>query len=612
MSQSDFPQDGHETRDELGRLATRAGRVGVAGEADRLLEELRLLRQQTQRERDLLRSTRDALQAEQERLRQAFAYSPDGYLLTDREGVILAGNQAAATLLGLRDDLLTGQPVAQLVDERDWATLAARLAGVTDSAPLECEFGTGAATRPSRRLMATVGIAVEGGAVVGLRWLLRDSSPDAGGGEKRQLLLERAGRAHAEAAERRHAFLSEVSVILAGSLDYESTIASVTHLAVPRIADWCIAHVVEDDGSVRQLGIAHIDPSVEARLRGALERRPAERATMAGPVGRALRTGEVEVLPDLPEAEAHALSEPLNGPGLPDLIVPRSLMVVPLRIRERVLGTLSFGWSETGKYNPDDLWLARNMADRAAAAIENARLHRQATLASEAKSNFVAAMSHEFRTPLTAILAFADMLVAGIPEPIAGAPLRHAERIVGAAKHLAALIDQVLALSRIESGRERLEIEPVDLPALIRDTAALVDPLARQKGLSLVVEVSEQSAVITSDPKKLRQVLFNLLGNAVKFTDAGEVRVGLQSRDERVIIEVRDTGAGIPPEHLERIWEPFWRAVHPGAPQPSGTGLGLGIVQRLVRLLGGEIRASSEPGRGTTFAVDLPAAISSH
>ena len=318
-----------------------------------------------------------------------------------------------------------------------------------------------------------------------------------------------------------------------------------------------------------------------------------------------LRTGRPEVLPE--DTRAHLEADDIADDAWDgEMVAPRSLMVVPLTIRDRVLGALSLGWDEPGKYTPDDLWLARKLADRAALAIENARLHREAREASEAKSEFLAAMSHEFRTPLTAILAFAELLVDGIPEPISGPPLRHAEQILGASRHLAALVDQVLTLSRLDAERDRVKREPVDLGALARDTAALVEPLARQKGLDFVVEAPEAGPVAETDANKVRQVLFNLLGNAVKFTERGEVRLRVALEGQCAVLEVCDTGEGISPEHLGRIWEPFWQAARGVEGRPPGTGLGLGIVRRLVRLLGGEIRARSEPGRGSVFTVELP------
>ena len=401
--------------------------------------------------------------------------------------------------------------------------------------------------------------------------------------------------------------IAKAGELLAASLDYEGTLASVARLAVPRIADSCVAYVLEDDGRVRRLGIAHADPERELALRRLLEGRPFDPRSIVRPVARVLRTGEAELLPEIAGTDVETPSGVEEAEWTAAELAPRSLLVVPLRVRDRILGALSLGWSETGKYTPDDLWLARKLAERAALAIENARLHREARRASEAKSEFLAAMSHEFRTPLTAIVAFADLLVAGIPQPISGPPLQHAERIQGAARHLAELIEQVLTLSRLDSDRERAQAEPVDLGGLARDTAALVQPLAEQKGLRMAVDVLQHGPVVQTDANKVRQVLFNLLGNAVKFTEHGEVRLSVHPAPGGVTIEVRDTGEGIAPADLERIWEPFWQAARPEAGRPPGTGLGLGIVRQLVRVLGGEIHARSDPGRGTAFVVRLPA-----
>ena len=417
-----------------------------------------------------------------------------------------------------------------------------------------------------------------------------------GGAAGHRLLEEQAARRFAEAQRGREAFLAEAGEILAGSLDYETTLASVARLAVPRLADSCIVYLLDEDGMVQRLAAAHSDPAKEESLRALLGRRPFEPGALAAPVARALRSGEPELLPATSALDG---DEHSNGS-------PGSLMVVPLRIRERILGALSLGWDEPGSYSPDVLWLARKLADRAALAVENARLHREVQRASEVKSEFLAAMSHEFRTPLTAILAYAELMVSGIPQPVPEVPRGHAERILTAAEHLTHLVEQVLTLSRIEAERDEVKREPTDLAALARDTAALIEPLARQKALELRVELPAGGATAVTDGNKVRQVLFNLLGNAVKFTSEGEVVLWLAAGDGRATFEVRDTGRGITADELERIWEPFWQADRPGMKGNIGSGLGLGITRRLVRLLGGEIRVRSEPGLGSVFTLALP------
>ena len=599
------------TRRRVERLAGRVpGPSPEAGEPlEEALAEARAMLDDLRIQRELLDTTRREMEAEREQLRELFDLAPEAFLLTDAAGVVREANRAAAALLREPEESLAGRSLAEFLSEPRRAALVRRLQALArGGGRAEWETRITPGTGEPVDVAVVVAAAHEEDEVAGYRWLLRDvTERKRRDMATRRLLEEQAARVHAQAAERRNAFLAGASEILAGSLDYGTTLASVARLAVPQIADSCIVYVVEEDGSVQRLGVAHADPEREAALRCLLEGRPFDPGSLTGPVARVLRTGRPEMLPENTDADVDP-GDPGPDDDLCDVPpVPRSLMVVPLLIRGRVLGALSLGWDEAGKYTPDDLWLARKLADRAALAIENARLHREAREASEAKSEFLAAMSHEFRTPLTAILAFAELLVDGIPEPISGPPLRHAEQILGASRHLAQLIDQVLTLSRLDAERDRVKPEPADLAVLARDTAALVEPLARQKGLEFVVEAPESGPVVETDPNRLRQVLFNLLGNAVKFTERGEVRLRVAVEGGRAVLEVCDTGEGIAPEHLERVWEPFWQAGRAVQGRPPGTGLGLGIVRRLVRLLGGEIRARSEPGRGSVFTVELPA-----
>jgi PAS domain S-box-containing protein len=569
--------------------------------------EVRALLDELQIRRELLDTARRELEAEREQLRDLFHLAPDAYLLTDGAGTIQEANRAAAALLREPEGALAGRPLAEFLSEPRRAAMERRLQALARSGG-QAEWQTRMTPRAGEPVDVAVTVAGEAEPGSGLRWLLRDVTERKRRElATRRLLEEQAARVHAQASERRNAFLAGASEILAGSLDYGTTLASVARLAVPQIADSCIVYVVEEDGSVQRLGVAHADPEREAALRCLLERRPFDAGSLTGPVARVLRTGRPEMLPENTDADLDPADDDGEDGDSCEAPVPRSLMVVPLLIRERVLGALSLGWDEPGKYTPDDLWLARKLADRAALAIENARLHREAREASEAKSEFLAAMSHEFRTPLTAILAFAELLVDGIPQPITGPPLRHAEQILGASRHLAQLVDQVLTLSRLDAERDRARSEPTGLGALAREVAALVEPLARQKGLGFAVEAPEAGPTVLTDANRLRQVLFNLLGNAVKFTESGEVRLRVAVEGGRALLEVRDTGEGIAPEHLERIWEPFWQAGRPAEGRPAGTGLGLGIVRRLVRMLGGEIRARSVPGEGSVFTVELPA-----
>jgi signal transduction histidine kinase len=236
----------------------------------------------------------------------------------------------------------------------------------------------------------------------------------------------------------------------------------------------------------------------------------------------------------------------------------------------------------------------------------------QAEAASRAKSTFLAHMSHEFRTPLNAVIGLSHLLARmELPERALGF-VRHIEQ---GGEQLLALINDVLDLSRIEADEMRLEQVPFSLPQLLEAACALVRPQAQAKGLALRLDtVPELPGTLLGDPLRLKQVLINLLGNAVKFTAEGSVTLrvrelgrepGPEGERVRLCLEVADTGIGIEPEKQARIFEPFTQADSSTTRRFGGTGLGLSIVRRLVSMMGGELRLDSAPGRGSTFSVML-------
>jgi len=232
----------------------------------------------------------------------------------------------------------------------------------------------------------------------------------------------------------------------------------------------------------------------------------------------------------------------------------------------------------------------------------------EAERANRTKADFLAVMSHELRTPLTAVMGYAELLLMGVPEPLSEGTRSHVDRIDQAARHLLALIEEILSFSRIEAGREEVRPTDADVAEVAREAAAFVQPLARRKGLALRVRVPDRPLCAVIDRGKLRQVLVNLLFNAIKFTARGEVALEVEPDGPAALMHVRDTGVGIAPGDLERIWEPFWQAQPANTREVGGTGLGLSISRRTVHLLGGDIAVASEPGRGSVFTVRLPLA----
>lgn len=222
---------------------------------------------------------------------------------------------------------------------------------------------------------------------------------------------------------------------------------------------------------------------------------------------------------------------------------------------------------------------------------------------SGAKSEFLAMMSHEFRTPLNAVMAYTELMLAGIPERVPEPSREQLKRIRTSTRHLQQLVEEVLAFSRLDAEREQVHLERVNLQDLMQAVADLIRPLAAGKQLGLRIRAPTQPIEVRTDPGKLRQILLNLLGNAVKYTDEGEIGLTAERDPNYVILRVEDTGVGMTSAEADRVFEPFWQVYHGDT---DGFGLGLSITEALVRLLNGEIDVRSSRGHGSTFTIRLP------
>jgi signal transduction histidine kinase len=255
----------------------------------------------------------------------------------------------------------------------------------------------------------------------------------------------------------------------------------------------------------------------------------------------------------------------------------------------------------------------------AAAALESAAVQRaeletnlqQALQAVEcatrAKSDFLAMMSHELRTPLTGVIGYSELLGTEVLGPMTPKQQESLSRIKASTWHLVGVIDEILTLSRTEAGKEQVRSETTDIAALTRDVVSLVWPPSGDGRLVIECVDADEPRLVRTDAGKLRQILINLVGNAVKYTGEGSIAVELdRAAPDRLYVHVRDTGPGIAPEDRERIFEPFTQVDSSHTRSGSGTGLGLAICRRLARLMGGEVTVGSVPGEGSTFTLELP------
>jgi PAS domain S-box-containing protein len=239
-------------------------------------------------------------------------------------------------------------------------------------------------------------------------------------------------------------------------------------------------------------------------------------------------------------------------------------------------------------------------------ALQEQEWAEKASAAAKAKADFLSVMSHELRTPLSGIVSYADILLDEMLGPINEKQREGLQRITSCSDHLVRMIDDVLDYARVEAQSVQLRPERVDLRRVAQEAAAIIEPIAAKKGLRLLAEVPGEPLPLETDPQKVRQILLNLLGNAVKFTDQGAVRLEIREEETEVCLCVRDMGIGIPPGDLERIFEPFVQSEAVTTRRFGGTGLGLSISRALALLLGGDLTAQSTLGRGSTFVLRLP------
>ena len=328
-------------------------------------------------------------------------------------------------------------------------------------------------------------------------------------------------------------------------------------------------------------------------------------------VGQTAARGEPVVVNDV-------RSDPVHRPNplLPETLAEAGF---PLRVGDRVIGVLDVQSKDTFAFTPDDVQVLQLLADQLAVAVENARAYELARRAlqdmrraDELKSQFLASMSHELRTPLNSIIGFSRIILKGIDGPITDLQRQDLEAIFKAGQHLLGLINDILDLSKIEAGKMELNFAEVDIAQVIQDVLATTQALVKDKPVRLETDLAPDLPPLRVDPKRFRQILLNLLSNAAKFTKEGYIRVRAYREMDpltaysEVVIAVEDTGPGIPPEHLERLFQPFYQVDSSLTREAGGTGLGLAITRNLVELHGGRIWVESQPGQGSTFYVAFP------
>jgi PAS domain S-box-containing protein len=420
-----------------------------------------------------------------------------------------------------------------------------------------------------------------------------------------QILREQSAREQAENLERKSNFLAEASAVLGSSFDINVTLGRVARLTVPFLADWCLIDLAEEENRFLRAAVAHLpeQEAVAQRMRATY----AMRSDGALGIPKVLRSGQSEFLrrvDDFMLQQYATDDEHLQTLRSMDI---RSVMCIPLAVRGRILGVMTLIAGRSGRtFAHADLRLAEDLARRIALSLENSRLYTEAEKANLAKDEFLSVLSHELRTPLTPILGWVYLLREEKPDPVIYN--RALQIIESNARAQERLIEDLIDVSRIVAGRLTLDKRPVELAPLIASALEAERRSAAAKDVHFHVVLNPNVGRVFGDDVRLRQVMRNLLTNAIKFTpDGGEVEVRLESSDTHARILVKDRGQGIDPEFLPHMFDRFRQADSSTARRQGGLGLGLTIVRHVVEAHGGDVSVQSEgTGKGATFIVQLP------
>jgi len=381
---------------------------------------------------------------------------------------------------------------------------------------------------------------------------------------------------------------------------------NVAQLALLSLADWCVVDLVEEDKPVRRAAVAHVNPAKEALIHE-FQRYPPQ-LNSENAVAKVIRSGRPEIFPEVSDGVLETFVSEAEHLRILCALGAKSLMVVPLIAQNRTLGTITFAAAESGRrYRSSDLNLATELADHAAFAINNARLHSEVQEMNLRKDEFLAMLAHELRNPLAPIsniLKLLQLQGAGDPD------LRRSLDVLGRqVQHIIRLVDDLLDISRITRRKMALQKVLLELSTVVTHAIETSRPFIEARKHQLSVSLPEEPVQLVADPVRLGQIIVNLLNNAAKYTEpGGHIWLTCMREGSEVVIRVKDTGIGISPDMLTRVFDMFTQMGQSSSRSQGGLGIGLTLVRSLVILHGGSISAHSAGlGQGSEFVVRLPA-----
>lgn len=526
-----------------------------------------------------LNRTHEALDSSRAQARNLFEKAPEGIFVADVEGRYTDVNDAACQMLGFTREEILGMTIVDLIPPKDMERLQITkerlLVGGTEHGEWNLRRKDG--TYVPMDLNAS--ILADG------RWqaFVHDISV------RKRLEYE-------------HMFLADLGPVLATTLDYEETLTRIADVVVRDLADLCVIYLVsEGDGDVHRMKVVSSDPSMswacDVLRRLARDRRP------GGLISEVLDNGLPVLVSHLSAPDVAALfegEERLTGAGAAQ---PRSALATPLVSGGKLLGVIALLSARPSRvYEAEDLRLANELGQRAALAVENARLYRAAQRAVQDRDDVLGVIAHDLRNPLGTILMQAQILRRHLPER----ERKPRERIERAATRMNRLIEDMLDVARVEAGRLKVLQDRLPVGLVLEDAFEAHRAEAQSRSLVFRLDFAPDLPDVWADRDRLLQVLGNLIGNAFKFTEpGGRVVVGAARRDGEVLFRVEDTGTGIPREDHPHVFDRFWQAHHA---HRRGAGLGLPIVKGIVEAHGGRVWFESAVGHGSTFYFTIPTA----
>ncbi len=538
-----------------------------------------------------LHGARRALRLSHEKFAGMFAISADAIITIDERQRIVDFNAGAEQVFGWTADEARGQPLDMLIPER-YRPVHADHVRTFSAAP-------GRARRMGERRVIE-GLRRDGHVFPAEASI---STLEVDGRRVGTVVLrDVTDRVRALGSQRT---LAHAGALLADALDEEETLERIALLMVDSLADACVIFTVDAARVVRRAAVAAADPEHAALLA------PLQGQSIAPdeshPVHVLLETGEaitIDRLEEVPYVRDQAL------PATRELIERmqlRSALIVPLRARGEVLGAIGLFAAREARYDAEDSALAQELAARTGIALDNARLYREAVAAVRARDDVLAVVSHDLGNPLSAIRIGVSLLLRHRPTEAADGGWAHLAGIQQSVQQMERLIRDLLEVKRIEAGQLALAMEDLAAADLLAGAVELMSPLAEKRDMSVRIAVDEPSPHVHVDRARLLQVLTNLLGNAIKFTqEGGDITLSANAAGGEVVFSVRDNGPGIATEDVEHIFDRFWQAQRKGR-EGLGLGLGLAIVRGIVQAHGGRVWAESEIGVGTTISFTLPA-----